>query len=131
MAFLERSGFVDDKAFAHFWKESRRRLGPRSVAMIRNELRRLGIARDVIDDTVSDMDDDKEACRAVGMITNRVKGSDYLSFNKKAGGYLRRRGFSYAIIKDTVDKAWDALANSVNGYEHGNHQKDQSKDVPC
>ena len=120
IAFLQEQGFVDDMAFAQFWKESRRRNRPSSVAMMRSELSRLGIARDIIDDTLDDVDDEEEARYAMEMAANKMKCMNYESFFKKAGGHLRRRGFSYAIVKGTVERAWSELTDSVSGYEDGN-----------
>lgn len=88
---------------------------------MRRELSRLGIARDIIDDTLDDVDDEKEARYAMEMMAKKMKYTNYESFFKKAGGHLRRRGFSYAIIKGTVERAWSKLTDSVGGYENCNY----------
>jgi hypothetical protein len=32
--------------------------------------------------------------------------SDYQSFRRRLGGYLKRRGFGYGVINHTVERLW-------------------------
>src|SRR3972149_6940047 len=64
IAKLKRLKYVDDAAFAEFWKDNRESISPRSQALTRLELRQKGIADDIIDQTVATIDDEDSAYRA-------------------------------------------------------------------
>ena len=129
MALLKERGLVDDVAFAHFWKESRERHRPRGVAMLRSELLRMGVEREVVEETLDGVDDEDGAYRAAQKVVRRLEGVDYNSFRKKVGGYLQRRGFSFSAVKGAVERTWRELADPVNGDEHGDAQGEQSEDA--
>lgn len=50
---LQRTGYLDDRAFARAWLESRDRASPRGMAALRLELRRKGIDDDVIEEVLA------------------------------------------------------------------------------
>ena len=130
VTLLKERGLVDDVAFAHFWKESRERHRPRGVAMLRSELLRMGVAREIVEETLDGVDEEEGAYRAAQKVVRRLEGMDYNSFRKKVGGYLQRRGFSFSAVKGVVERTWRELADPVNGHEHGDAQGDQSEEVP-
>ncbi len=117
---------MDDQAFARFWRESRERHRPRGVAMIRRELLHLGVEREVVAEALDGMDEEEGAYKAAIKAVNRVGQVDYESFRKRVGGYLYRRGFSPAAIKETMRRVWEELAHPVDGYEHSDSQDQQS-----
>jgi len=103
---LRNQGLVDDMAFAQFWKDNRQSFSPRSRGLTRLELRRKGVASDIIDQVVSAIDDDTNAYQAALSKTHRLPRSDYQSFRHRLGGHLKRRGFSYGVIDRTVRRMW-------------------------
>ena len=103
---LKEQGLVDDMAFAQFWKDNRESFSPRSQWLTKLELRRKGIANDIIDQVVDAIDDDDSAYRAALSKAHRLSWSDYQGFRRRLGEYLKRRGFSYEVINHTAERLW-------------------------
>lgn len=103
---LERVGLLDDAAFARFWVENRASFRPRGVFALRHELRRKGVADKAINLAIRDIDEHEGAYRAAQAQARRLSGADRDTFRRRLGGYLSRRGFSYAIVRDTIDRLW-------------------------
>lgn len=103
---LREQGLVDDLAFAQFWKDNRETFRPRSQWLTRLELRRKGVTDNIIDQVVADVDDEDSAYRAAQSRAHRLPDSDYEGFRHRLGGYLKRRGFGYSVINNTVERLW-------------------------
>ncbi len=106
IARLKEQGLVDDMAFVQFWKANRESFSPRSQWLTRLELRRKGVAEEIIDRAVDTINDEDSAHRAALAKIRGLPLSDYRSFRHRLGGYLRRRGFSYEVINHTVESVW-------------------------
>ncbi|MFC1988714.1 regulatory protein RecX [Chloroflexota bacterium] len=106
IARLKEQGLVDDTAFAQFWAENRESFSPRSQRLTRLELKQKGVAEDIIDQTVAAIDDEDSAYWAASRKARSLTVSDYQSFRRRLGGHLQRRGFSYGVINDTVERIW-------------------------
>ncbi len=103
---LKEQGVVDDMAFTQFWKDNRESFSPRSRWLTKLELRRKGVANDIIDQVVDAIDDDDSAYRAALSKARSLPHSDYQNFRRRLGEYLKRRGFSYEVINHTVEQMW-------------------------
>ena len=114
IARLKEQGLVDDMAFAQFWKDNRESFSPRSQWLTRLELRRKGVANDIIDQVVNTIDDDDSAYRAALSKARSLPLSDYQSFRRRLGEYLKRRGFSYGVINHTVERVWQEQQDRVH-----------------
>lgn len=102
---LEPKGMVDDAAFAAYWRENRDSFRPRSKKMLAQELRQKGVDAEVIRDTLRDINDEESAYRAaLGKV--RALEKDYSIFRHKLGAFLVRRGYSYDVVKRTVERLW-------------------------
>jgi len=112
IAKLKEQGLVDDMAFAQFWKNDRQSFSPRSQWLTKLELKRKGVANDIIDQVVNAIDDDDSAYRAALSKARSLPQSDYQGFRRRLGGYLQRRGFSYAVINHTVEQVWQEQGSS-------------------
>ena len=106
IAKLKEQGLVDDTAFAQFWKESRETFSPRSQWLTKLELRRKGVAEEIMGKVVETVDDNDSAYRAALSKARSLPLSDYQDFRHRLSGYLRRRGFSYGVINHTVELIW-------------------------
>ena len=106
LAKLREQGLVDDLAFAQFWKDNREAFRPRSRWLTKLELRQKGVANDIIDQVVADVDEEDSAYRAAVSRARSLPRSDYQSFRRRLGEYLKRRGFSYQVINQTVERVW-------------------------
>lgn len=109
IARLKEQGLVDDVAFAQFWKDSRESFSPRSQWLTSLELKQKGVAGNIIDRVVGDVDDNDSAYRAAFGKASRLPLSDYQSFRRRLGDYLKRRGFDYGVINQTVKRIWQEL----------------------
>ena len=103
---LKEQGLIDDTAFAQFWKSSRQSYSPRSQWLTGLELKRKGVADDIVNRVVDNIDDDDNAYRAALKKARSLPQSDYPVFRRRLGGYLQRRGFSYGVINHTVQRLW-------------------------
>jgi len=106
---LREQGLVNDVDFAQFWQDNRQSFSPRSRWLTRLELRRKGVAEEIIDQVVSAASDDDSAYRAALGRARRLPVSDYHGFRRRLGGYLKRRGFSYGVINNTVEQLWQQM----------------------
>ncbi len=109
LAKLKKQGLVDDMAFAQFWKDNREAFSPRSQWLTKLELRRKGIASNIIDQIADTIDDEDSAYRAALSKARSLPLSDYRSFYRRLGTYLKRRGFSYGVINHTIERLWSEL----------------------
>jgi len=106
LAKLKEQGLVNDLAFAQFWKDNRQSFRPRSQWLTRLELRQKGVAEDIIDQVVAEVDDEDSAYRAAVGRARSLPTADYHGFRRRLGEYLKRRGFSYGVISHTVERVW-------------------------
>ena len=106
LARLKERGLVNDLAFAQFWKDNRESFRPRSQWLTRLELKQKGVAEDIIDQVVAEVDDKDSAYRAAVGRVRSLPRSDYHGFRRRLGEYLKRRGFGYGVISQTVERVW-------------------------
>lgn len=123
---LSALGLVDDAAFARFWVENRQVCRPRGVSALRDELRRKGIARDVVtmvlsDDTLTG----DQAGRALELARSALRkyadAPNYATFTRRLGGYLQRRGFGFEVIRPIIDQLWAELKGTMADQDDQNH----------
>ncbi len=104
---LHRNGIVDDERFAQAWIENRIEFRPRSHRALSFELRQKGIAKDIIDKTLTNTTTDEElAYLAAARQCHKLIDLEWPEFRRKLSGYLTRRGFSYNIVATVVDRVW-------------------------
>jgi regulatory protein len=113
---FEEVGLVDDEAFAASWVTSRhagRGLGRRALGQ---ELRRRGVAADLVRDAVAVVTGDDEEAAARALATRRLRTMTGLPREtqlRRLVGMLARKGFSHSLAMkvavDTVDSG-DATA---------------------
>ncbi len=113
IARLKEQGLVDDTAFAQFWKDNRESFSPRSQWLTKLELRQKGVASDIIDQAVDTIDDADSAYRALQSKARGLSYSDYQSFRRRLGEYLKRRGFSYGVINNAVERMWQEQGSNT------------------
>lgn len=114
IARLTDLGLVDDAAFSRYLIENRQTFRPRGQLAIRDELRRKGVGRDVIaaamEEAASEADPDAERERAMavarGALRRYADAPDRMTFQRKLGGFLQRRGFTLDTIRPILDILW-------------------------
>lgn len=100
---LEAQGYVNDAEFAHAWVRNRLEFSPRGPTALRTELRGKGIANDIIDTLLSELDTTDSALLAARQKAQSLRGLDPRTFRQKLGTYLLRRGFDYDTVQATTD----------------------------
>lgn len=113
---LRDRGLLNDRAFARFWRDNREQHRPRSGAMIRQELSRMGVGREVADEALEGLDEAASALQVGRKLLPRLGGADFNTFRSKVGNHLRRRGFGYGLAAQAVDELWRELADTADGY---------------
>ncbi len=113
VARLLASHYLDDAAFAEFWRESRQTISPRGRRLVRSELLYKGVDADTATAAVDGLDDEESAYRAASKRLKTLSGEDYDAFRRKLGGFLTRRGFSYETARRTLDRCWRELRHDA------------------
>jgi regulatory protein len=130
VARLSELGLVDDAAFTRTLIESRQSFRPRGTLAIRDELRRKGVSRDVIDAAIAETDDpEAETERAMAVARTALRryanAPDKLTFQRRLGGLLQRRGFSLNIVRPILGTLWAEL-HGPNDDENEQHTLPQA-----
>jgi regulatory protein len=106
---LTRAKLLDDLAFARYWVENRESFRPRGLRMLRYELRQKGLSDETIAQALADLDEEEDAYRAALRRGRKLTHLDQISFRKKLGAHLLRRGFPYEVVNLAVERTWQEL----------------------
>ena len=128
MEALRKQGLLDDVAFARFWRQSRERHRPKGASVLRWELTRMGVSREVVDEALEGLDEEEGAYLAASRMVRRLDQADYGTFRKKLAAYLRRRGFSHEAVGRTIQRLWQELSDSAYGHIEGDAHEKEPKD---
>lgn len=109
---FDRAGLIDDAQFAEMWVRSRHTyngLGRRALAM---ELRRKGVADEVVAEAVAAVDNEAEEDRARELVRKRLRtlsGVDETTKIRRLVGALARKGYAeglaYRVVRDELRDA--------------------------
>jgi len=106
---LTRAKLLDDLAFARYWVENRESFKPRGLRMLRYELYQKGLSEDTIAQALTDLDEEESAYQVALKRGRRLAHLDQVSFRKKLGAYLLRRGFPHEVVNLAVERTWQEL----------------------
>lgn len=103
---LKEQGLVDDEGFVRWFISQRNISKPRSAFILKNELMRLGIKKDMIDGYFLDHPQDEEgmAYKSLSSRWRRWTDLPVKERFKKAAQHLLRKGFSFETCKRTIAK---------------------------
>lgn len=109
---FRRVRLIDDRAFAEAWVRDRLLLRPRAPSLLRAELRRKGIASEIIEDVLSARFDEGDVeSLAFDMAAQYRRAHPSLApdaLKRRLAGYLQRKGFSagvaYRAVEDREDR---------------------------
>jgi regulatory protein len=108
---LVEMNYLDDRAFAKAWVESRDRARPRGESALRRELSLKGIAREVIDEILAERCGDAEgqdpnSTAAAALLERRraalARETDPRKRRQKAYGLLARNGFDPETAREAA-----------------------------
>ena len=106
LARLRQLRLVDDAAFAAWWVESRGRQAPRGRRALGLELRRKGLAEDLVRESLAAVDEDAQAL---------ILAQTRPDFERRLGGVLARRGFGGDAMRRAIRLAWEGLQGATEG----------------
>lgn len=113
---LQKSGTLDDQAFARAWVENRNTFHPRGKTALRMELRRKGLSDDIIQSVLdTQVNEEDLALEGARKYARRLTGLEWPEFRRKLGGFLARRGFAYATLAPVVSKVWEESQTADTG----------------
>lgn len=112
---LGQLGLIDDAAFARFWIDNRQLIRPRGANALRDELRRKGIAADVLASAIeANAEQTDEGAQALALARSALRkyanAPDRTTFTRRLGGYLQRRGYTFEVIRPIIDQLWAELS---------------------
>ncbi|MCE3553782.1 recombination regulator RecX [Pseudonocardia sp. RS11V-5] len=109
---FDEVGLIDDQAFADAWVRSRHRargLGRRAIAQ---ELRRKGVAKEIADTALTEVDDAAEEQRARDLVDRRLRTmtvsgpEDRQRAGRRLLGMLARKGYpppiAYRVVRTAL-----------------------------
>lgn len=109
---LEQVGLVDDAAYARMLVRSRQEtkgLAPRALSQ---ELRRKGVAEELIEDALAEFSPDDQHGRARELVDKRLrtmKGLDRQVQTRRLAGFLGRKGYDSHVAFRVINEALDEL----------------------
>lgn len=108
LAHLARLGYVNDLQFAREWTRSRIRLRGFGRRRIGQELKNKGIGRELIrevfDEVFNEETEIETAKRVAEKKLNTMKSLDRVIRRRRLAGFLERKGFSFEIIRDVLNR---------------------------
>ena len=107
IAKLKEQKLIDDVAFAQFWKSNRLSFKPKSKRLIVKELKDKKIAPEIIEQVTQNIDDEANAYKLGSSRMHTLGELNYLDFYRRLSSYLSYRGFSYAVIRQTLSRLWE------------------------
>jgi regulatory protein len=114
LARLHELGLLDDADYAERYVAERNRLNPRGRRALQAELRRRGIAAELVQQTIAAQDPDDEQERllrlAEQVLPRYLRNADWLTFQRRLGGFLLRRGFAAAAVQPLLRRLWQQRA---------------------
>jgi len=108
IAKLKEKKFLNDEEFAKMFSENRLKFRPRSLRLIKLELKRKGIVSEIINNLqLTDDSDLESAKKLVEKRIGRVKELPKQVIYEKLGRYLASKGFNWDTIKKSIDETLD------------------------
>ena len=105
---LNRLQLIDDEAFARQWIEFRTHGRPEGKTLIKMELRRKGVDKEIIDKLLSEergSASEKILAEKYGRAKlQRIKNAPFLEVKRKLYSALMMRGFSGETVREVIDK---------------------------
>lgn len=112
IARMTELGFLDDKAFARNWVESRDRGRPRGERALKIELRRKGVGQDVVEATLEDRRDTASA--AFGDDPDAAVSPDEVAAERLIA---RRSRSMERLADDRARRQWAYALLARNGFD--------------
>jgi len=106
---LQSEGLVDDERFARAWVDQRGRTKGLAASVLRMELRRKGVADDVIDTVLADVDPGEERQAAHRLVQRQLRSVQV----RRLTAMLARKGYAPQVAFDVVREELGAEAEPL------------------
>lgn len=108
---LKNQNFLNDEKFVSWWVEQRTQFKPRSLRLIKIELRQKGIKSELIEEVLQKKETEVQndvvsAKQIVESRIHRFKDLSEFELLQKLGPQLARRGFDYDTIRQAIDEVF-------------------------
>jgi len=106
---LKNNRLVDDYNFALNWIENRKEFRPRSRKALVFELRKHGIADQIIEQVLDQtvIDEGQLAYQVASKQARKLHSLEWNEFRRKLSGFLARRGFPYDVSDQAIRQIWE------------------------
>jgi len=114
---FEQVGLVDDRAFADSWVEARRTSRGLAGRALAQELRRKGVAGDIVQAALERIDPDEERSSARALVDRKLRsmrGVDRATRFRRVTGLLARKGYSPGVVMSVAREAVADLESSAD-----------------
>ncbi|MFC1711353.1 RecX family transcriptional regulator [Patescibacteria group bacterium] len=104
---LKKQNLIGDLEFAKWWVEQRLTFNPRGLNLLRAELYKKGVKREIVEEVLKSIDRDKQIVLAQKIINKKIKlykNLKNIKLKQKMYSFLARRGFDYEVIKTVIDE---------------------------
>lgn len=117
---LEEVGLIDDEAFARDWLAAgdRRR---RSRSALLAELAEKGVAREIVDEVIAELDGDRDYLVARGYAETKLAGLarvEPAARYRRLAGALARRGFAAEVVAQVTREVLAELRDTADADEY-------------
>lgn len=125
---LKELNYLNDADFAKYWIENRAAFAPRGRQLLKQELMKKGVNRDIIDTALEQYleaaSEEQEAeegeesglsieeSQALTIARKKARSyaaEDWAGFYRKLGGFLLRRGYDYGIAGRVTKQVWKEI----------------------
>ena len=100
---LIEQNYLNDQDFAAMWVRNRLLLKPKSTSVLRLELIKKGIDKDIITEVLSQLDETAKIDSLGELITKKMRQTKYQN-KQKLIEYLSRQGYSYSLVNKTLEE---------------------------
>jgi regulatory protein len=105
---LREGGLINDRQFAADWVENQSTFRPRGRRMLRYEMHQKGLDEESIQEALESANTEEElAYQAASRKAQILAGLDWQEFRQKLIQFLARRGFSYSVSAEAVQRLWE------------------------
>ena len=103
-------GLVDDEAYAEMFVRSQQETKGLAASALRHELRRKGVADEVVDAALEEVDPEREKEQARALVARRLRtmrGVEREVQTRRLAAFLARKGYgpgvSYQVVREALD----------------------------
>lgn len=115
---LKENSFVNDTAFAESWIRSRQASAPRSQRVLRMELVKKRVAKDVIESVLAEQGDDAELEALCSVAKKKLRLLRFSQDKQKLTQYLVGQGYAYSDVKRVLSELASEDYEAHNGTDH-------------